>query len=255
MKHPLLRALLIRLCYIPALMVFTVFGFNALKVDFLPEISFRVLFGFIFFLRGARAQIPFDSRWLPWLLASFAAVVVIHRLMAWRARKAKGMEGMGTSITLALVPVLLAVSFPLLGGFWTALNSVVTRPVAIDYPDEAGPKLRFGMEAIRYKIFDHAARADGRFPSRLEDLGKGISFHLRRLQSFSGDAGPGDPLLYLGAELGPKSDRSLALMITPQFQGEEGDERWLITIGGEEKKIREEELDGWVRRSLEARKK
>jgi hypothetical protein len=255
MKHPLLRGVLIRLWYLPGLMILTVFGFNALKVDFLPEISFRVLFGFIFFLQAARAQVPFDGRWLPWLLASFAAVVAIHRLIAWRTGKAKGLEGMGTSITLGLVPALLAVSFPLLGGFWTAWNSVVTRPMAIDYPVEAGPKLRFSMEAIRYEIFDHAARAHGRFPSRLEDLGEWAPYHLRRLQSFSDDAGPGEPLLYLGAGLGPKSDRSLALMITPRFPGEEGDERWLITIGGEEKKISEEELDGWIRRSLEARKK
>ena len=50
MKHPLLHALLMRLWYVPALVVLTMFGFSALKVDFLPEISFRFLFGFIFFL-------------------------------------------------------------------------------------------------------------------------------------------------------------------------------------------------------------
>ncbi len=255
MKHSLLRGLLIRLCYIPALMVLCAFGFTALKVDFLPEISFRVLFGFVSFLKDTRAQLPFDTRWLFWLLALLVAVVATHRVFAWRFRKGTEIPGVGTSMALGLALPLFVVSLPLLGGFWRAWNSVVTRPLAIDYPEEAGPRLRFGMEILRHEVFDHASRSGEAFPERLDEVAEWAPFHLRRLQSFSGNAGPGEPLLYLGAGLGPKSDRSLALMITPPFQGEEGDERWLITIGGEEKKIREDELDGWIRRSLEAREK
>ncbi|MCW1912577.1 hypothetical protein OJ996_03260 [Luteolibacter sp. GHJ8] len=249
------RALLLRLWYLPALAIFTMFGFSALKVDFLPEISFRVVFGFIPFLKDARAEAVFDPRWLPWILASFAAIVVTHRLLVSRKGKVERLDGIGTSLSLASIPVLLALSISVLGGFWTAWRSVVTRPMAIDYPDKAGSQLRFGMELLRSKAFNHASRANGRFPDRLEELDEWAPYYLERLRSFSSDAGPGDPLIYLGAGLGPQSDRNLALLITPRFEGDEGEERWLVTIGGEEKKISEEELDGWIRSSLEGRKR
>ena len=127
--------------------------------------------------------------------------------------------------------------------------------MTMDYPYEPAPQMRSNLEALRYSIFDYSGHSGGRFPERLEDLGSGARDQLRRLQSFTDGGGPEDTLIYLGSELGAKSDRSLALMITPPFYGEEGEERWLITIGGEEKKIGKEELDGWIRRSVEARKR
>ena len=112
MKRSLPQGCLIRLLYIPVFMILTAFSFSALKVDFFPEITFRVLFGFVCFLRDTAAGVPFDARWLPWLLGLFVAIVAIQRGVAWRVGKTEWSGSMGASLMLGLLPLLFVDSGP-----------------------------------------------------------------------------------------------------------------------------------------------
>ena len=256
MKLALPHTFLIRLWYLPAFILLTVFSFAVFKVDFFPEITFRILFGFIGFLKDTPFVLPFDPKHA-W--AGLLVFIAVLALVYWLARRKRPSWSIGTSLALLLLPLFLLSAAWFVPRTLLQLNRVTLLPVKNWDRYEPGPRISYSLVQLRDGVVEYAGQHGGAFPESLAGIDPLIH---RRISwgdplfddpAFDGVT-PREQFTYLGAGLRMDSDPALPLLISAPFDWAERPVRAVITVGGEFRRVQPYELDAWIVRALEARR-
>ncbi|WP_367870279.1 hypothetical protein [Luteolibacter sp. Populi] len=222
----------------------------------ITQVLYQLVVGFWFFLKENLSQVVSNAAtWVPGLVAFFGAIVVMHFLLREWAGKTGRQWRWGTSVALAsVVPVLFVIAFLVPGVFLQVRELSDVRWFHRE-AGKGGSTAQSIVSDYRMALFEYSETHEGRFPASIAEVEQE---RIRgpwggKRHPWNRDLPPEEPI-YLGPGLTDQSDPSLALVITPAFQEKKGPCRYLLTIGGEKKKIPTEDLDAWIERSLDARR-
>lgn len=218
------------------------------------EVIWRLLTGFASFLQVNLPRISSDAgTWAPGLAAFGLALVVGHYFLRGWARKRNRPWSAGATLCAGLVlPLLFAISFLVPG--------VLLQMELLGEIKWFGSRNNAAILRLQLRNTGQAAfffeDLEGRLPDSLNEL---VEAELVTTSSlvWTGEEGDSPPELpiYLGALLTMKSDGSLPLLISPSYMKSGAKVRQVFTMDSEFVQIRDEEVDAWINKAMEAGKR
>ena len=219
------------------------------------EIIWRLLTGFASFLRVNLPRISSDAgTWGPGLAAFGLALVVGHFFLRGWARKRNRPWSAGSTLCAGLVlPLLFAISFLVPGVLLQVERLAEVRWFGVRSSESSSMGMRLWS---LYADLLSVEEAYGRFPDSLEEL---VDWYRvpRASSLWMGGTGevPAEPPIYFGAGLTSESDPSLPLLISPRYLKNDAKMRQVLSVGGEMREIRDEEVDAWIDKAMAAGKR
>jgi hypothetical protein len=213
------------------------------------EAAWHLATGFTGFLKQNVARISYDAgTWAPGLAAFVLALAVGHCWLArWAVRKNRPW-GIGSTLCAGLVlPVLFITAFLIPGAILQVRELAQVKWFERGYGSASSEAARQARDIAMAAFLGSDDSAQGEFPGSWEELRAGelLPINGERLRM---PGLPAEPPLYLGGVLTPEADASLPLVISSPFRRDGLVWRWVVTVGLDAHEIRDDEVDGWLRR-------
>jgi hypothetical protein len=227
------------------------FGQDKARLDALWHLAA----GFAYFLQDNLPRISTDAgTWGPGLFAFGLALAVLHLFFRNWATKRNRPWSAGSTLCAGLVlPLLFAISFLVPGVLLQVKLLAEVKWFGVRWSESFSVRTQLGR--LRFDLLS-VEETYGRFPDSLEEL---VDWHRlsRPSQLWMRGTGevPAEPPIYLGAGLTSKSEASLPLLISPCYLRNNAKMRQVLTVGGQEHEIRDEEVDAWIDKTMMAGKR
>jgi len=224
------------------------------------DVIFRIIIGFYFFLKGNLSSLTTNSDiWIPGIIAFLLSVLCIHYLGRSWCRKKDRTWHISNSICLGLcIPTLFIIAFVVPGAF---LQVSLLSDTKMTVRSGVRPSAIAKMDArnLAQVIFgDVNMRQLHRFPDSLQPFMWEYMHPSSFYANYQRRDEPEEPFIYLGAGLAPDQDPEVPLIISPPYISDGKKMRIIYTtstMSGSQFEIPDSELDQWIEKSLEARRK